>query len=56
MMTFKDRLAATGLKPLDADLAALEALVTDLDRAAVEIRSPRPYHEEPLSALRLSQP
>ena len=32
--TFEARLAQTGLKPSKEDLPALQALVTDLDRAA----------------------
>jgi hypothetical protein len=51
--TFEARLTASGLKPDAADLPALRALVADLDRAADAIRAPRPYSEEPLSALRL---
>jgi hypothetical protein len=50
---FEARLMAAGLKPSDADLPALRALVADLDRAATAIRAPRPYSEEPLSAYRL---
>lgn len=52
-LSFADRLAATGLKPFDSDLAKLEALVKDMDRAAAYVRGPRPYSEEPLSAFRL---
>jgi len=51
--TFAARLSSAGLTPDEADLAALRALVADLDRAASAIRAPRPYAEEPLSALRL---
>jgi hypothetical protein len=51
--TFEARLTATGLKPTQQDLPALRILVSDLDRAAAFIRGPRPYAEEPLSALRL---
>ncbi len=51
--TFEARLAEAGLRPSDADLPALRALVADLDRAAAAIRAPRLYAEEPLSAFRL---
>jgi hypothetical protein len=51
--TFDARLMAAGLKPSDADLPALRALVADLDRAAIAMRAPRPYAKEPLSAFRL---
>ena len=52
---FEYRLAASGLKPAKEDLAALRALVADLDRAAESIRAPRPYSEEPLSTFRLKR-
>ena len=51
--SFADRLAASGLRPTEADLPKLEALVSDLDRAAALVRGPRPYREEPLSVFRL---
>ena len=54
--SFADRLAASGLHPTAADLPKLQALVTDLDRAAALVRGPRPYAEEPLSAFRLPLP
>jgi hypothetical protein len=53
--TFEVRLAESGLKPSREDLAALRALVADLDRAAAAVRVPRPYYEEPLSAFRLKR-
>ena len=55
-MTFDARVAATGLKPKPEDMAKLEALVKDIDRAAALVRGPRPYAEEPLSAFRLPTP
>jgi len=54
--TFEARLTASGLTPGKEDLPALKALVADLDRAAVAIRAPRPYSDEPLSAFRLKRP
>ena len=53
--TFEARLTQAGLRPGEADLPALQALVADLDRAAAAIRAPRPYWEEPLSAFRLTR-
>jgi hypothetical protein len=50
---FEARVKATGLRPAPDDMAMLEALVTDLDRAAAMMRGPRPYAEEPLNAFRL---
>jgi hypothetical protein len=50
---FEARVKATGLRPTPDDMAMLEALVTDLDRAAAMMRGPRPYAEEPLNAFRL---
>ena len=50
---FEARLKATGLRPKPDDLAMLEALVRDLDRAASMVRGPRSYAEEPLNAFRL---
>jgi hypothetical protein len=38
------------------DLSKLEALVSDLDRAAAILRGPMPYALEPMSALRLPKP
>ncbi len=51
---FEARVKATGLKPKPDDMAMLEAMVKDLDRAASMLRGPRSYAEEPLSAFRLS--
>lgn len=51
---FEVRVKAAGLIPLADDLAKLEALVLDLDRAAASLRGPIPYTLEPLSALRLT--
>jgi hypothetical protein len=50
---FEARLKATGLRPRPDDMAFLEALVKDLDRAAAMLRGPRSYAEEPLNAFRL---
>ncbi len=50
---FEARVKATGLRPRPDDLATLEALVKDLDRAAALLRGPRSYAEEPLNAFRL---
>jgi hypothetical protein len=44
---------AAGLHPQPNDLSDLEALVTDLDRAAALLRRPRSYAEEPVCAFRL---
>jgi len=52
-ISFEARARAAGLRPKPADLADLEALVRDLDRAAALLRGPRSYAEEPLSAFRL---
>ncbi len=52
---FEARLKAAGLKPLDGDVAKLQALIADLDRAAAGLRGPISYSLEPLSALRLAQ-
>jgi len=49
--TFEARLTATGLRPKPEDVPKLEALVKDLDRAAMLMRGPRFYAEEPLSAF-----
>jgi hypothetical protein len=55
-LTFADRVSATGLNPKPEDMAKLELLVVDLDRAATTVaRTPRPYAEEPLSAFRLKK-
>ncbi len=54
-ITFAARVRAAGLTPKAEDMAMLEALVKDLDRAAALVRGPRPYAEEPLSAFRLSK-
>lgn len=50
---FESRVRAAGLRALPGDLPKLEALARDLDRAALTLRGPRPYAEEPLSAFRL---
>jgi hypothetical protein len=55
-MNFAGRLTATGLRPTEADIPKLEALVKDMDRAAALVRGPRPYNEEPLSVFRLPRP
>lgn len=52
---FEARVKATGLRAKPEDLAMLEALVKDLDRAASMLRGPRSYAEEPLNAFRLKQ-
>ena len=52
-ITFEARVRAMGLRPNPDDMPMLEALVNDLDRAAVRLREPRPYAEEPLSSFRL---
>jgi hypothetical protein len=52
-ISFADRVAATGLMPKSEDLARLEALVEDMDRAAALVRGNRPYAEEPMAAFRL---
>jgi hypothetical protein len=54
-MTFEARVKATGLSPKPEDMAKLELLVNDLDRAAALVRGPRPYAEEPLTAFRLKK-
>lgn len=54
-MTFEARVKATGLNPKAEDMAKIEAMVRDLDRAAAVVRNPRSYAAEPLSALRLSK-
>jgi len=50
---FEARVKATGLRPKPDDLAMLEAMVRELDRAASMLRGPRSYAEEPLNAFRL---
>ena len=52
-ISFEARVKATGLRPKADDLADLELLVRDLDRAAAHVRGPRSYAQEPLSAFRL---
>jgi len=52
-MTFEARVQAAGLNPKPEDMAKLEILVKDMDRAAALVRGSRPYAEEPLSAFRL---
>ncbi len=52
-ISFEARVKATGLRPKPADLADLEVLVRDLDRAAALLRGPRSYAEEPHCAFRL---
>ena len=54
-ITFAARVKAVGLNPKAEDMAKLESLVNDMDRAAALVRVPRPYAEEPLSAFRLSK-
>ena len=44
------------LHPTATDLPKLQALVTDLDRAAALVHGPRPYAEEPPGAFRLPHP
>jgi hypothetical protein len=48
---FEARVKATGLRPKPDDMAMLEALVKDLDRAALMLRGPRSFAEEPLNAF-----
>ena len=50
---FEARVKASGLRPQPDDMMMLEALVRDLDRAAILLRGPRSYAQEPLSAFRL---
>ena len=50
---FESRVKATGLHLRPDELAGLEALVKDLDRAAAMLRGPRSYADEPLNAFRL---
>jgi hypothetical protein len=52
-ISFEARVKSTGLRPDPEDMAKLEALVKDMDRAASLTRGPRSYAEEPLSAFRL---
>ncbi len=54
-MTFEARVKAAGLNPKPEDMPKLEALVKDMDRAALLVRGPRSYAEEPLSAFRLTK-
>jgi hypothetical protein len=51
--TVEARLAAYGLKAGPETLAALKTAVADLDAAAVAVRVPRSYLQEPVHALRL---
>jgi hypothetical protein len=55
-LSFADRLAATGLPLSETDLPKLQALVSDMDRAAALLRDPRPYANEPLNAFHLPVP
>jgi len=52
-ISFEARVKATGLRLKPEDMPKLEALVKDMDRAAVLVRGPRPYAEEPLSVFHL---
>ena len=52
-LSFADRLAATGLQVSETDIPKLQALVSDMDRAASLLRGPRPYANEPLNAFHL---
>jgi len=52
-MTFEDRMKAAGLSVKPDDMPKLEALVSDLDKAAELVNGPRSYAEEPLTALKL---
>jgi hypothetical protein len=52
-ISFEARVKATGLHPRPEDMAKLETLVQDMDRAAALVRAPRSYAEEPLSAFHL---
>ncbi len=51
---FEARVQAAGLSPKPDDMAKLQAMVIDMDRAAALVRGPRPYAKEPLSAFRLA--
>ncbi len=51
---FEARVKAASLSPKPEDVAKLQALVIDLDRSATQVRGPRSYAEEPLSAFRLT--
>lgn len=53
-ISFEARVKSTGLRLQPEDMAKLEALVKDMDRAAALTRGPRSYQEEPLSAFRLT--
>ena len=50
---FEARVKAVGVQPMANDLSKLEALVSDLDRAAATVRGPMPYALEPMSTARL---
>ncbi len=52
-ISFEARVKAVGLRPTPDDMASLEALVKDLDRAAALMRGPRCYSEEPLNTFKL---
>ncbi len=52
-ISFEARVKSTGLHLKPEDMTMLEALVKDMDRAAVLTREARSYAEEPLSAFRL---
>jgi hypothetical protein len=54
-MNFEARVKMAGLNPRPEDMPKLETLVKDMDRAALLVRGPRPYGEEPLSALHLKK-
>ena len=54
-ISFEARVKAAGMRPKPGDMADLEVLVTELDRAAQHVRGPRSYAEEPLCAFRLQR-
>lgn len=51
-VSFASRVRALGLKPKPEDMEKLEALAKDMERAAMLVRGPRSYAEEPLAAFR----
>ena len=53
-ISFEARVKAAGLRLPPEELPKLQALVSDIDKAAQNLRAERPYSEEPLSAFRLS--
>jgi hypothetical protein len=53
--TIENRLLAAGLAVPAEDLPKLASLMSDMDRLALDLRGPRPYAEEPLSAFRLNR-